>query len=358
MSQTYFLQAQGFDPSSLLNNRGGSRVNDVQRSFRALPNSSTGNKGEATDTSFSSPSNSIGRVSEGSIYYNIHVLGEVNRPGTYKALPSDRITDGVRYAGGISENGSQTAIQLRRQGKRTQILDLFSYKFKGMLDQNPYLIENDVIFIPLKEGEFEVEGPVKRPGKYEMTGSINLENAINMAGGFATGRSIQAPIHIIRFNENEKKEILKIDNKEESIKSFAIQKGDVVIVPHVLTANNKFDYNLKQLPGDHIFYPTLNDQIYVSGAVSLPGPYPFQPGLSVNNYISQAGPSDKASLKRARIIGSDGKRRTVNDIDLVNPGDTIVVPAKAITVTNAISWFSTLSSLALTSFVFYDRFAK
>lgn len=356
MTETGLLQAQNIDNiNSLLNNRGANKTNDVPRTFRTLPNSPN----QESEKFLSSPSSSgDGGSSGGYVYYNIHILGEVNRPGTYKALPSDRVTDGVKYAGGISENGSQKVVELRRQGKRTQILDLFSYKYKGMLDQNPYLIENDVIFVPLKQGEFEVEGPVKRPGKYEMTGSLTLEKAINIAGGFGTGRSTQTPIRVIRFDENEKKAIIKVENNELDIQQFNIQKGDIVVIPHMLTAQNKFDYNLKQLPGDHIFYPTLNDQVYVSGAVSAPGPYPFQPGLTVSNYISQAGPNDKSSIKRVKIIGPDGKKRSVTEIEQINPGDTIFVPVKAVTVTNALAWFGTISSLALTSFVFVDRFGK
>src|SRR3989338_1015229 len=36
-----------------------------------------------------------------SVYYNVHILGQVRRPGVYKILPSDRATDAIKYAGDI-----------------------------------------------------------------------------------------------------------------------------------------------------------------------------------------------------------------------------------------------------------------
>lgn len=293
----------------------------------------------------------------GDIYYNVHILGEVATPGVYRILPSDRVTDALRYAGDVLPNGSQRLIQLRRQGQ-TSYLDLFSYKYRGNLNQNPYLMENDVIFIPIKKGEVRIEGPVNRPGFYEITRPIPLKDLVSLAGGFSLGLSSKEPIRIVRFNGEEKKEIIPIDSSADALKGTVVRPGDVIVVPHLLLSKKKFDYNVNRVPGDNIFYPTVNDNVYVIGAVLQPGAYAFQPSFDYQDYVSQAGPQNSASLRRAKLLKANGKKVVLKKSTEINPGDTIIVPTRAVTAANFITWFGTLTSMALTTFVFVDRFAK
>lgn len=316
------------------------------------------NKGEKTEESIGiSAISPTGPGASSPLYYHIHVLGEVLRPGTYRILPSDRVTDALKYAGGIMSVGSKKRIELRRKGKY-QLFDIYSYKYNGDLSQNPYMMENDVIFVPVKKGEIQVEGPVNRPGNYEVLKIITLKEAIGMAGGFAAGLSLTEPIRVIRFDAEGKKNILEVANLPESLSKFKIVKGDIIVVSHFLIADKKFDYNVSRIPGDNIFYPTINDSVYVVGAVSIPGPYAFQPTFRAKDYVSQAGPDDKASLGRIKVISADGKKRSVSKMYAVNAGDTIVVPAKGFTFTSFVTLFGALTSMALTSLVFYDRFAN
>lgn len=289
------------------------------------------------------------------IFYSVHVLGEVYRPGTYKIRPSDRITDVLQYAGNVLPNGSERSIQLRRQGK-TKYFDLFSYKYKGRLSQNPYLMENDVIFIPVKKGEIQIEGPVNRPGNYEIRRPITLKQAVSLAGGFSSGLSKKEPIRVVRYNRDEKKEVIEIENSNKEIKLFKLKKGDVVVIPHILIANKEFDYNLQRIPGDNIFYPTVDDNVYVVGAVSLPGAYEFKPHYTFKEYVSLAGPLKLAKLKKIKIIRRDGKKVKAKKNTNINAGDTIVVPQRYWTPASTVSWLSTLTSLTLSTLVLVDRF--
>lgn len=289
------------------------------------------------------------------LFYSIHVLGEVRKPGIYRIIPSKRISDVITQAGGILSNGSERRIQLRRQNN-VQVLDLFYYKYFGSLNNNPYLIENDVVFIPVIKGEIQIEGPVNRPGNYEWVGPISLSQAISLAGGFASGVSYSEPVRIIRYNEQEKKELLEVANLPASLKKFNLKKGDVVVVPHILIADKSFDYNLKRLPGDNIFHPTVDDNVYVTGAVEGPGAYPYAPYMTYKEYASLAGITATGSLKRTYIIKrGETKRKRVSKKTEISPGDTIIVYAKGITVTNALAWFTSITSVTLTTLLLYDN---
>lgn len=282
------------------------------------------------------------------LYYNIHVLGEVLFPGTYKVLPSDRLSDGIRAAGGIESNGTQRFIQLRREGS-VKTIDLFSYQSRGILSHNPYLIENDVIFVPLKKGEIQIEGAVNRPGNYEVLGTMSLGRAIELGGGFSTRRSHLEPIRVIRFNQQEKKEVIPIPPTEESLKREKIFVGDIIVVPHVLLVGKQFDYNIRQTPGDNVFYPTLVDNVYVTGAVQRPGPYPYQPSFDYQDYVGQAGPLQMARIKGAKVVRKDGKRLYGKERSRINAGDTIVVPSRAVTFNNVLNVFNTMTNTFLTT---------
>lgn len=293
---------------------------------------------------------------EGGLTYNVHVLGEVLKPGSYSISPSDRLSQAIERAGGIQENGSMRNIEIRRKTRTTRF-DLFKYQVMGSLEDNPYLMENDVIFVPLKSGEFQVEGPVKRPGKYELKEqSLSLARALKIAGGYTSGLAKKDSIRIIRFNSEEKKQIIEINPKnQKEVNSFRILSGDIVVVPHLLIADNKFDYNVSRIPGDNIFYPTINDNVYVIGSVTVPGPYTFQPTLKYRDYISLAGPTNGSNLKRVKVLSFDGKKYKAKKVDKINPGDTIIVPSKNFTFKTVLGWFNTLTGTTLTSLLLYDR---
>lgn len=289
------------------------------------------------------------------LFYSVHVLGEVRHPGIYRVLPSNRLSDIIVLAGGVLSNGSERRIQLRRQNS-LQVLDLFYYKFFGSLNNNPYLIENDVVFVPVIKGEIQIEGPVNRPGNYEWVGPISLSQAISLAGGFASGVSYSGPIRIIRYNEQEQKELLEVANLPTSLKKFNLKKGDVIVVPHILIADKSFDYNLKHIPGDNIFHPTVDDHVYVTGAVEEPGPYPYEPHMTYKEYASLAGIMATGSLKKTYIIKrGETKRKRVSKKTEISPGDTIIVYAKGLTATNILAWFTSITSVTLTTLLLYDN---
>jgi len=290
-----------------------------------------------------------------SLYYNIHVLGQVSKPGIYKIVPSDRLSEVIRYAGGILPEASNRMIQLRRNGD-TKIVDLFQYKYNGDINQNPFLMENDVIFVPLKKWEVEIEGPLKKPGTYELVGKTNLANVIDLAGGFSTGVSLHQPIHVVRYNDDEKKELIPIENTSSNLKNFVVKKGDVIVVPHILTADKEFDYDINRLPGDNIFYPSNDDNVYVIGAVSLPGPYSFQPHYNYKQYVNLAGPTHDAKMRSIKILHHNGKKVVASNKVIINPGDTIIIPQRYWKPETVAGWLSTLASLTISTILISDRF--
>ncbi len=259
-----------------------------------------------------------------SMGYQVHVLGEVMRPGTYKVTASERVSEVINKAGGFAENGSERNIELRRKGGGTQVLDLVAFKLFGRLDQNPYLTDNDVIYVPLRKNVIQVVGAVKRPNFYELRNEKTLEGVVELAGGFTAGTSMKEPIRVIRFEGGEK-EVNEVPIEKEQMKDFTILNGDVVVIPNIMTQGTKFDYNVGAIPGDQTFYPSYEDRVFVLGGVLVPGAYPFSPYYTLNQYITLAGGLNERGKPKYTVTTIEGKTRKVKPDERVNPGETIVV---------------------------------
>lgn len=297
----------------------------------------------------------------GGIIYQIHVLGEVMRPGTFRIPASTRVSEALNLAGGIRKHGSERNIEIRRPGGATKKIDLLGYKIFGQLQDNPYLMDNEVIFVPVKKNVIEIQGAVLRPGTYELKNEKNLQDVIRLAGGLAQGAALKEPIRVVRYDDNENKEVLEIAETAQDLSAFHVENSDVIIVPHILTAKNTFDYNIRKFPNDNLFYPSFEDRVFIIGAVEVPGAYNFNQYYRLSNYLALAGGSNRMAKGHVKIISPDGKETKVNPDakQLINPGDTIYVPERFFSRETWVSVITSLISLGLsattTAIVLRDR---
>ena len=265
--------------------------------------------------------------------YQVHVLGEVKNPGTYRITASDRLSEVLLRAGGVDEQGSQRRIEVRRRGEVTKKIDLLEFQLFGDLSSNPYLLDNDVVYVSIRKTMINVVGAVMRPREYELKGEKTVLDALNLAGGFSVGAARNSHVRIIRFVEGRKK-VIEVAANDVEMSGIQIQNGDVVFVPHVITEKNKFDYDIPKLPGDNIFYPSYEDRVFILGGVEIPGAYTFNPYYKLNQYLSLAGGTTKLSTRRMEIITPDGEKKKIKKIErdsiIINPGDTVLVGERRI----------------------------
>ena len=275
--------------------------------------------------------------------YQIYVLGQVVNPGTYHVGPSIRVAEAVNMAGGADKSGSMRSIQLREAGGKIRQVDLFNFLQNGDLKSNPFIEDNDVVFVPYIESTVRIEGPVKKPGVYELVNEQSVEDVVKLAGGFTMGASEKGEVVIVRYLEDQKN-LIKIPNQLADLEKTPIRKGDIIVIPHIFTKNKKFDYNIGSLPFDNVFYPTSNENIFVVGAVTQGGAQAYNPNLGVQDYINIAGPTPLARISGSKIMMADGQIRHRTKKYILSPGDTIIVPEKKITVSNILSIYSTFTS--------------
>ena len=298
---------------------------------------------------------SMGAGGEGSsLDYQIHLLGQVESPGTYRLSPTTRLDEAISKAGGITDMGSRRYIEVRRDN-RTLYYDLFKFQKFADLNQNPFLLDNDVVYVPYTKNNVAIYGPVKGGGMYELgVQDKSLADLIKMGGGFTVGISQQAPITVVRYI-NGKKQLYKVAPVNLEMQQFSLLDGDVVIVPHIFSENKRFDYNIPELPADNIYYPTQKNEIFISGAVSQGGAQPYNPTYSVRDFIVAAGPTESANIRATYALTSDGKyvRSVLKKKNFnLSPGDSLFVPSRHFTTDNVLKWYNTIISTVFTGVAF------
>lgn len=282
-------------------------------------------------------------------YYQVHVLGQVKSPGTYRVMPSTRLDEALNIAGGIAGLGANRSVQVRRYTE-TKVYDIFRFKRYGELAHNPFLLDNDAIFVPYATRVAEIEGPVRSPGLYELHSKSNsVWDLVRVAGGFTAGVASHDAIRIIRYQSGAK-EIVEVENNEQVLRQTAVIHGDIIVIPHVLTKGLQFDYNVTSLPADNVFYPSFNDNIFVMGAVELPGAYPYSVHYRTRDYVSMAGAGKLSRLNDAYVVTREGKKLRKRGDHALSPGDTIVIPTKHMTADNVLKWYNTVANSIITGF--------
>jgi len=130
----------------------------------------------------------------------VHIVGEVKKPGVYRARALERVSTVLEREAGMVY-GSRRQIAIHRRGGTILTSDLLRYELSGDPSLNPYLLDGDVIEVPTKQLVVSIAGPVQRPGTYELIGSKDLAEIVDLAGGLKSSVAKQLPIRVVRHDD-------------------------------------------------------------------------------------------------------------------------------------------------------------
>lgn len=209
----------------------------------------------------------------------VTIMGEVQVPGTYTLPSLATVFNALYSSGGPTDNGSLRTIEVFRNNKLIDSLDVYEFLMHGDQTHNIRLMDQDIIRVPVYIKHIELEGQVKRPGIYELKSNETLQNLLTYAGGF-TDSAYKDLIHVVRLTTKEK-QIQDVSYQEFS--TFIPQSGDV---DHVSTILDKF-----------------SNRVSIEGAVYRPGSYQLTDGMSLKNLINKAeGLREDAFLSHGYIV--------------------------------------------------------
>jgi protein involved in polysaccharide export with SLBB domain len=283
----------------------------------------------------------------------VYVLGEVADPGPVAMMPPFRLDIALTAAGGITEKGSERAIELREAEREPLTIDQVKFRRLGDIAMNPMLHEGQTVFVPSRGHACDVAGEVWRAGSYEILPGETVMDLITLAGGFTTNAE-RGDLVLEKLSTDEQVKIIKMD--EALASATPVTDRDVIVVPdkrsfpgidyvrvqggggrdgriylqegetlqsflprfirlrndydlaHARIERKKGEGTFEFIPidlarvldgeatvdvplqsGDVINIPRLEDVVYVTGEVARSGEIDFQRGLPAGRYIAMAG---------------------------------------------------------------------
>ena len=221
----------------------------------------------------------------------VHVMGEVENPGTYTMSSFATIFNALYQAGGVNEVGTLREVKVYRNDKMVATYDVYDFILNGNSDMGIRLEDNDVVSVDAYKNLVSVTGNVKRPMYYEVLDNETLEQLMKYAGGFA-GNAYKEDVRLIRNGKRER-EIYTLNTAEQQ--NFILADGDSVSVDSIM--------------------PSFANMVEVKGAVYRPGQFQMDGRVNtVKQLIECAGGlKDDAFLNRA-ILNRRNPNNTMENL--------------------------------------------
>jgi polysaccharide biosynthesis/export protein len=332
----------------------------------------------------------------------VDVKGEVAKPGRYPMTSNMNVEDLIRVAGGLKRSADTSTADLTRYpiaGQPGEHLDIsLSSALNGNTTEDVALHNGDVLTIRQVPGwqdlgaSVTLRGEVKHPGSYGIQPGERLSSVLERAGGYtpeaypygavlmrATVREIeqQQRAELIRRVEAQQANIRMLPEADEAQKNAKLTAvaqtqatleqlklnppvGRLVIHiqgPVSKWRNTSADVALRA--GDTLIIPKKTDYVMITGQVYNPTAVSYRGGRSAKWYLGQAGGlTQLADKKGVFVVRADGSVISAknqsswwsgNPLNAeLRPGDTVVVPEKALNIGNR-NWTALLQSAQVAS---------
>lgn len=215
---------------------------------------------------------------------SVNVFGETKRNGSFTISAVNTAFNAIIAGGGLKESASIRQIKLLRNGSE-QIIDVYRFLLDPASENDFFLENNDIIFVPIAGDIVQIEGAIARPMRYELLPGETVADALFYAGGLL---ATAAPENLTLLQTEEGREkVININLKEAG--------GEVVFHPAAQNDGTQRATRTSGLFGSrrsHVLripsrVGAAQDFVAISGAVSLPGAYAFQPGMGLRDLLAQ-----------------------------------------------------------------------
>lgn len=190
------------------------------------------------------------------------VSGNVFNPGPYTLNGNSNIFHALTVSGGPSELGSFREIDLIRNGKVFESVDLYNIFIFGKPAFGTRLRSGDIVFINKAKKLNGIYGGVKRPGVYELNENETIEDLILFANGYRPESDLNNIVKEVF--DNGLVQNIKID--ADNLKNEILNDGGNVFVRN---------------------FPIR--RVEISGSVNSPGTYTLNEGDKLSDLIKRAG---------------------------------------------------------------------
>jgi len=163
-------------------------------------------------------------------------------PGTYRLYGQERLTEFISRVGGYLKEADLTRVEITRARKTYQV-NVFDILFKADYRHDIAIDDGDVLFIPYKsevKNRIFVFGEVMRPGLFSYDASINLLEALTLAGGpsyyakadevmVIRGDATKPDAFVVNLND--------LYRKGDFRQNVSLQNGDIIYMATNMAGN-------------------------------------------------------------------------------------------------------------------------
>ena len=223
---------------------------------------------------------------------NILVTGNTTNPGIYTLTGNSNILHALSVAGGVNEFGSFREINLIRDEKIIETLDVYDLLIDGKYNLQKRLRSGDIVFVKPRKNIVTIDGAIKRPGKYEVSESQYLGDVIRYANGMKQTADIEN-ISLERVLDGTLKTIPIVN--ERQFNSIIPVDGDLIYI-------REFPYRTAK----------------IAGAVKKPGFYTMAAGETLFDLITKAGGYNENAYPFGAIyLNEDAKSINLKSKDIL-----------------------------------------
>jgi protein involved in polysaccharide export with SLBB domain len=206
----------------------------------------------------------------------VNVIGEVAVPGTYTVPATASVFNVLYLAGGPNENGSFRMIDVIRDGKVLNSVDVYAYMIDGETQSNIQLRDQDIVLVRPYINRVKIDGEFKRKGLFETKDNETVSDLLRYAGGFTH----MAYTHRLELYRNNTRSLSFVDVEACNYAQTKLSNGDRLVASKIINR--------------------LEDRVSILGAVFRPGNYEMVEGLKLSQLIIKAeGVKEEAFMERA-----------------------------------------------------------
>lgn len=306
----------------------------------------------------------------------VYISGELNDGDKFFPLTQGmKISDLVFRAGGVKESAyldKSELVRIKDNGQtdtyQINLREILIDKDRSsdfLLEKNDYLFVRRIPDYGVNE-TMTISGNVLYPGKYAISKGERLSSVIARAGGFTQKAFLDGAVFVrvslkgvqseyankfksemdIKRNfelsqipiglpsDEAQARAMQINMKYESMlgKITPDIPGRIIIDLDKLSPNNNNDLIVQN--GDSLTIPDQTYAVNVLGEVYAPGTILYQRGKSLNYYTdSCGGGTEYADMGKALVLKANGRLEKNHWFLTIDSGDTILVPAKPIELT-------------------------
>ncbi len=225
---------------------------------------------------------------------SVNVAGEVKNQGPVTVSAFTNAFNVIALAGGPTNLANLREIQIKRNGKIIDVLDVYKYLTTGDFGKHIYLDNNDFVILQTVEKKVKAEGKFKRPMFYQLKKDEGMKALLKYSGGLERD-AFSSGVKVYR-TELEKQVIQDVNTT-------------AIINPTNDTRLKNEDYPL--VDGDIVkviaVNPGLFNKIEMKGEISYPGQYEARKGDKLFDLINRAGGITRNTyLPRAFIFRGGG----------------------------------------------------